>query len=152
LIPVYQTIISSTNGNCTEAVYASLLELDLDEIPNFHEKKGHYWDAIGKFLRQYDLQALRIDLKRLGGIEFWKNFMVCGYPDYENRKPKGFHGITVKSKTYERGHHFIVGLNGEPYFDVNPNFIAEEIEYEIVTYVVLVSTNPANNKKKKNNK
>jgi len=152
LIPVYQTIISNINGNCTEAVYASLLEVELDEVPNFHERKGHYWSEIGNFLMEYDFQALRVDLERKGGIEFWKDFMVCGYPKHENRKPKGFHGITVKSKVYEGGHHFIVGLDGEPYFDVNPNFIAQETEYEIVAYVLLVSTNPASCKKKKNNK
>ena len=33
--PVYQTIIDKNKGNCMQAMYASLFELELEEVPNF---------------------------------------------------------------------------------------------------------------------
>jgi hypothetical protein len=34
---VYQTIFCNKKGNCYAAILASLLDLDLEEVPNFAE-------------------------------------------------------------------------------------------------------------------
>lgn len=44
MTPVFQTIISGTNGNCMQAALASLLDLQLDEVPDF-KQSGHKWMA-----------------------------------------------------------------------------------------------------------
>lgn len=50
MTPVFQTIISGTEGNCMQAAIASLLDLKLEEVPNFKES-GHLWmQDIYKFL------------------------------------------------------------------------------------------------------
>ncbi len=49
MTPVYQTIIGGTNdkipGNCMQAAYASLLDLPLEEVPNFISY-GNNWFSI----------------------------------------------------------------------------------------------------------
>ena len=42
MTPVYQTIISGTEGNCMQAAIASLLDMKLEEVPDF-KKSGHLW-------------------------------------------------------------------------------------------------------------
>jgi hypothetical protein len=37
MIKVYQTKVSESNGNCAQAVIASLLEINLNDVPNFAE-------------------------------------------------------------------------------------------------------------------
>lgn len=149
MIPVHQTRISQIDGNCTEAVFASLLEVDIKIIPDFHNHEISYWYGVGEFLKEFDLQLLRIDVGKENGIYPFHGIYFCGEANFRSFKSKGFCWLSVKSKTFDGSGHAIVGLNGEPYFDVNPNFIAQEEEYEIEAYNVLISTNPANNKKRK---
>lgn len=54
---VYQTITTLPNGNCMEACIASLLEIELSEVPSFGKEESWY-DNCQIFLAQYDLQLL----------------------------------------------------------------------------------------------
>lgn len=47
---VYQTIIDAGKGNCMQAAVASLLELQLEEVPNFKDTND-FWGELFKFLR-----------------------------------------------------------------------------------------------------
>jgi len=51
--PVDQTAFKTetTRGNCMQASVASILSLNLDEVPNFVEEK-HPWSKLHKFLRK----------------------------------------------------------------------------------------------------
>lgn len=50
MTPVFQTIISGTNGNCMQAAIASLLDLPLESVPNFKEFGALYFEKVYKFL------------------------------------------------------------------------------------------------------
>jgi len=44
MIPVYQTIVDKNKGNCMQAAIASLLEMNLNEVPNFIESNNPWGD------------------------------------------------------------------------------------------------------------
>jgi hypothetical protein len=53
MIKIYQTIIDKSHGNCMQAAIASLLELSLEEVPNFNTL-GHEWfNTFYHFLHKY---------------------------------------------------------------------------------------------------
>lgn len=59
MIPVYQTIIDPKIGNCLQAAIASLLDLSLEEVPNFITEKEGLSLSLGNFLlkRGYDFSG-----------------------------------------------------------------------------------------------
>jgi hypothetical protein len=58
MTPVYQTIFDNKKGNCQAAVWASLLHLDLQHVPNFVEFDDDH-DAVCKFIAPYGYAYLR---------------------------------------------------------------------------------------------
>lgn len=52
MIPVHQTIFGNTKGNCHAAVWASLLHLNISQVPNFVEFDDTH-DTVCKFLQAY---------------------------------------------------------------------------------------------------
>jgi hypothetical protein len=44
-----------THGNCQQAVIASMLDLDIDEVPNFIEQ-DYFWHSVKQFLASKGLQ------------------------------------------------------------------------------------------------
>jgi len=60
--PVYQTLFGEPHGNCLQAAVASMLDLELNEVPNFMEADGDAWfDALTDFLSEHGLYALRLN-------------------------------------------------------------------------------------------
>jgi hypothetical protein len=49
---VFQTICNNTNGNCLAAVWASLLHLNIDEVPNFVEYEDDH-KALCEFIEHF---------------------------------------------------------------------------------------------------
>jgi len=48
--PIFQTIINNKTGNCQAACIASILEVPLEEVPNFNEPDStHYNENMVKF-------------------------------------------------------------------------------------------------------
>jgi len=47
---IFQTIIDKGHGNCMQAAIASLLELQLNEVPHFLEYKDKWFDVFYKFI------------------------------------------------------------------------------------------------------
>ena len=41
--PVMQTILGYPNGNCWVACVASLLEMDIEQVPHFNQLHGEHW-------------------------------------------------------------------------------------------------------------
>ena len=60
--PVDQTQFKTetTKGNCMTAAIASMLELPLEEVPNFVEQDD-FWGSLDSFLKSYNLCLRTID-------------------------------------------------------------------------------------------
>lgn len=63
--PVDQTqfyVKGISHGNCLQAAVASLLELSLEEVPNFIEQK-HFWGSFRNFLKSkgYNLERIKLE-------------------------------------------------------------------------------------------
>ena len=41
MTPVFQTIINSCTGDCLRAAMASILDMRIEDVPNFAEEEGH---------------------------------------------------------------------------------------------------------------
>lgn len=59
--PVYQTICDFKKGNCFAACIASILELPLEEVPNFCIDPKDWHLNCNKWLEGYDLQLLEFE-------------------------------------------------------------------------------------------
>jgi len=54
---VHQTIVNTTNGNCMQASVASILDLELDQVPKFVEMEGDQWFwGIVSFMESFGYQ------------------------------------------------------------------------------------------------
>ena len=59
--PVYQTIFGKTNGNCFAACIASILEMDLEDVPHFCRGDNPEWMFdLNEWLYQFGLGALTV--------------------------------------------------------------------------------------------
>lgn len=60
--PVYQTKFGAEEGNCFAACLASLLEVDIDIIPDFYYLyKSDWYNRFLEWLEQFDLTAVIFD-------------------------------------------------------------------------------------------
>jgi len=61
---VYQTRSGNRNGNCFQAAVASILELDLDEVPDFCNAYSNkdWWDEFVKWLNKRGITADVIEI------------------------------------------------------------------------------------------
>ena len=62
--PVDQTILDPVKGNCFEASIASILEIPLEDIPDFYADEDVDWlSACNKWLHAYGFFALGINVQ-----------------------------------------------------------------------------------------
>lgn len=67
MIPVDQTILHDAErgirGNCQQAAVASILDLPLEAVPNFHHCEQGFWQGVKDFIRSrgYAMLVLRSD-------------------------------------------------------------------------------------------
>ena len=66
--PVYQTIFGKENGNCLQAVVASVLELPLDEVPHFISFGDEWLDSYREFMlsKGFDILGMLCNPKDIG--------------------------------------------------------------------------------------
>ena len=57
---VYQTKFGKPEGNCFPACIASILEIDIDQVPNIHEGKGVWYQKYKQWLNKYDLDFVAL--------------------------------------------------------------------------------------------
>ena len=64
---VYQTIFEHEKGNCYQAIIASLLNLELSEVPHFMEE-GNWIENVQAFMKQYGYGQgnYHVNPKRIG--------------------------------------------------------------------------------------
>lgn len=121
--PVKQTIIDKDNGNCLQAAVASILELELYEVPHFIDQGLDWWFAYRDFLAQYNLFPVWTD-----------KFIPFGSWHIESVKSSHFPGET---------HAVVANPDCEIVHDPNPYNDPKEIDYEVVGYTWYVAINPA---------
>ena len=64
--PVYQTVFGKHNGNCMSACIASILELELDDVPNFcamHTVEAPMWKHCAEWLAERGLALIHYNVK-----------------------------------------------------------------------------------------
>lgn len=109
MIKVHQTVVDPKRGNCHQAVIASLLELELEQVPHFrlyepievcNEVEKWFLYAMG-----YQYEGYTAD------VECLKECFSIG----------GYFSACVKSKTFENCYHaVIIDCNGVVVHDPNP--------------------------------
>lgn len=57
---VYQTKFGSPDGNCFAACVASILEIGIDEVPDFKEGNGEWYQKYKQWLRNYAYDFIAI--------------------------------------------------------------------------------------------
>ena len=117
--PVYQTILSGPLANCLQASLASLLEVSLEDVPNFNTYSDSEW---------YQAYIIWLENRGLGIVSIANTGYLAAFSNV------GYHLIQAQSP---RGNfrHTLVGLNGIPVYDPFPggNCVHRGIEvYEFI--------------------
>jgi len=118
--PVHQTEFSLRRGNCLQASVASVLELSLDEVPNFMLDPDSLTASLDKFLSKFGLVSLTLHADQMSG---WK--------------PTGYHLMGGPSLRHAGDiWHSVVGLDGDIAFDPHPSGVGL---CEVKDYTVFVA-------------
>ena len=99
--PVDQAVLNGPESDCLRACVASILEMALDEVPNFVEEDD-WMDALARFVRPLGLQPIPLDPGK--ATDDWA--------------PAGYYiavGRTVKER-----YHAVVGYKGQAVHDPHP--------------------------------
>jgi hypothetical protein len=110
MTPIKQTILSNpdtgTRGNCFQACLASLLDLPIEKVPDFHEMGTDWADSFYDFLDR-------------NGCYFY------GTPSFNAiASEKGIDGYVIVGGTSPRGiisGHSVIYKDGQPFFDPHPS-------------------------------
>jgi len=112
--PIIQTDTSFETGNCGEACLASILEIELSDIPPFHNpddpSDGHYYcRKLRNFLNQFGLSYIDVEMQDgHDPTDFFKDcWIIAGGPS-----PRG---------TEEWHRHAVVWRNGKIVHDPHPS-------------------------------
>jgi len=94
--PVQQTLFGLPSGNCLAACVASILELDIDEVENFVEKKNWFL-ALCLWLEKRGMTAVRLDFAKGFPNVAWNFYMPPGtLVIFTGPSPRGdFHHCVV---------------------------------------------------------
>lgn len=112
-------------GNCLSAVVASLLELDITEVPNFvklhlqnsDDMRYHWWVLLQKFIKEQGYQY-----KQVKKDEWLKNELYL------------VSGLSPRSNKSKELYHICIYQNGKLYFD--PHFTREGLLSEEAFYTL----------------
>jgi hypothetical protein len=132
---VFQTRVSKDNGNCAQAVIASLFELGLEEVPDFvsnHHNKPMATEIV-KFLNSRGFKAGYV----YSDSKYGKTILDVTSTD---DGIDGYFYAVVKSKTFDNGlHAVVVDKNLNIVHDPNPN--GECLGLEPKDVIQLLTTN-----------
>lgn len=96
--PVFQTIFDRDGGNCFTASLASILELDIEAVPNFVKDHGDGWEkAAGAWLAGRGKRMLKV------GFADYNAFLWAHWGSY------GEHCILSLASNFENRAHAVVG-------------------------------------------
>lgn len=114
MTPIDQTVVDAGRGDCHRACFASLFNLELDQVPNFRLYDVETWFKVYYHM----LLAVGYDYEGMGTLE-----THAGGPRmYPDNCKDGFVIATVASRTLEDClHAVIMDLDGVVVHDPNPN-------------------------------
>ena len=143
---VYQTVIDKTIGNCMQATIASLLDLELNVVPNFIlEPKNNWFQTMYRFLKdngyEFNGTLYNIEDSRIRG-EYHSSYMehynkIINSDNKDNnlerlKNSKGIDGFFYASVYSPRfvnlmdkhptGHAVIIDSSFNIVHDPNPNY------------------------------
>lgn len=105
--PVTQTILTAPGGDCFPACLASILEMDLADVPNF---QGDDWQLqYHDWLRPFGLALLTTAIPADAQIERFADVVLPGYTI-----------LAVDSPRFAPLLHAVVALDGEVVWDPHP--------------------------------
>jgi hypothetical protein len=109
MIPVFQTRVNKKDGDCMRACIASLLELHIDQVPNFVMFGANWFDVFYYFM-------------------YSNKYIYCGNAHFDGRKLlkedsiKGDYYACVPSLLYpELTHSVVMNNKGICVHDPNPS-------------------------------
>jgi hypothetical protein len=133
MIKVFQTIVDKDKGNCEQAVIASLLNLSLEDVPNFIEyrKSGQYDKTVMGWLHKKGYCACTIGKDRHGVKKLKEIAKFDGGFD-------GFFYAVVPSQTYKDITHAVVAdINLKIVHDPNPNLRALKLKSKDIICIIV---------------
>ena len=135
--PVHQQIFISGKGDCVRACVASVLELRLEDLPNFREQEGGEITAIAanKWLAANGLQFQLLAIK---WCEEWQDYLSSYFVSAMECL------FAVPSQMFPGNFHAVVGTleNGIPKIihDPNPHNTPYPADVEIKSVMFFVAT------------
>jgi hypothetical protein len=103
--PVFQTKFGDPDGNCLAACLASILEIGLDQIPDFGNDSAWYDRFSQWMVTNFDVKPIDLSISQL---EKWE-WNLNGYHLINGKSPRGDF------------YHSVVGLDGEMVHDPHPD-------------------------------
>lgn len=133
---VFQNKFNDNDSNCLQAAVASLLDMDMHEVPNFIEFENwgiewdRFWDKKG--VKYYPLSITREEY----GIEQMKH--IC----HKDGGTSGFFLAMVNSLTHEGDMHaVIIDCDMNVVHDPNPNQLSMKLkDIDIIEVVIINET------------
>lgn len=134
MIPIEQKVMGFERGDCLSACVASIFELPLSEVPNFHplgkeltkEKRDQlFWENFRLFVISLGYRLIRVEFAdgQFTPEEFPSCYMIASGPSPRN-KDKG---------------HAVVYYEGEMIHDPHPR---KEGITEVIDYTFFIEPNP----------
>lgn len=132
MIKVFQNKVSEIDGDCMRAVVASLLEKNINDVPNFIEHREACYIKMDEHLMKLGYDPFFIydhDYTTEQMIELAK---LCGGVN-------GYFYASVPSQTYKDGSHaVVVDVNLNIVHDPNPNQKALSLKPSDVQYLLIM--------------
>lgn len=128
---VDQTIVCHKKGNCQQAAIASLLELEIDEVPNFNLDQENFWEILWDFMRDQGYDDISWEHPNDKTPSLIDRLKFDGGWD-------GCFPATVTSQTFEGGFHAVlIDSDLNVVHDPNPNKLALKCKPEDIVNVIV---------------
>ena len=118
---VNQNIIDAKRGDCTRACVASMLNLEIDAVPNFILYGEKWFKIFWPFMKALGYEYYGVGWPK--GDKYPKGHILGESPNID-----GYVIASVPSKTFDDvGHSVIINLEGLVVHDPNPNKAWQDI-------------------------
>ena len=146
--PVYQQVIDRQKGDCMKAVIASLLEKEMDEVPNFIEFGQKWWTEMNEYLQKngFKEKCMLWNPNPPTGGKVMEEYSLDALKNYEG--VGGYFWASVNSPKYHDtgGTHAVINhKNINIVHDPNPHYKGLEsypksdvIQYNGILYVTII--------------
>lgn len=140
---VYQKLVDPKRGDCMQAVYASLFNMELEEVPPFIDFGEDWMIKIREFLAE---KGYKIKTVLYNGKNVMSEYHIERVKDYEGIDGL-FYGVVNSPKFYLEGgtHAIIVDKDLNIVHDPNPGYAgvkdypyAEELGHHGITCVEVI--------------